>query len=166
MESNLIALKLFLDAVGHSDALTGVEESIGNRLRLQKAVYLGQIWGADLGYRYNWYVKGPYSPSLAQDYYELSGALAADNNEHQKNHLNSRVVEAINKAKPLLQKPEDINLPIENWLELVASIDYLRRVSRQDDKGVETTINSQKPHLAPHFTRGLEHVKSHAPTIR
>lgn len=60
MDSNLIALKLFLDDLGVSADI----ETIDDRKRVQKAVYLGQAAGADLGYRFGWYLLGPYSPSL------------------------------------------------------------------------------------------------------
>src|SRR3712207_9330456 len=42
------------------------------RKRVQKAVYIGQLTGVDLGYRFSWYVKGPYSTALTRDYYDLA----------------------------------------------------------------------------------------------
>jgi len=42
-----------------------------SRLRMQKYVYLARFFGFDLGYRYNLYLRGPYSPDLAEDYYQL-----------------------------------------------------------------------------------------------
>jgi uncharacterized protein YwgA len=42
-----------------------------NRLKLQKYVYLAQTClGNDFGYEYNMYNNGPYSPELANYYYE------------------------------------------------------------------------------------------------
>jgi uncharacterized protein YwgA len=49
------------------------EDDIGciNRLKLQKYVYLGQTClGNDFGYEFNIYNNGPYSPDLANYYYE------------------------------------------------------------------------------------------------
>ncbi len=43
-----------------------------SRLRLQKYVYLANFFGIDLGYSYNLYLRGPYSPDLAEDYYSLT----------------------------------------------------------------------------------------------
>ena len=37
-----------------------------DRLRLQKIVFLSRQLGHDLGYSYNWYARGPYSPSLTR----------------------------------------------------------------------------------------------------
>jgi len=42
-----------------------------DRLRLQKIVYIAKHFGIDLGYSYNLYLRGPYSPELARDYYTL-----------------------------------------------------------------------------------------------
>lgn len=42
-----------------------------SRLRMQKYVYLAKLFGCDLGYEYNLYLRGPYSPGLAEDYYQL-----------------------------------------------------------------------------------------------
>ena len=57
MDAKLITLRLFLDALGQSVDI----ETVDDRKRVQKAVYLGQLSGVDLGYRFSWYVMGPYS---------------------------------------------------------------------------------------------------------
>lgn len=41
-----------------------------NRIQIQKLLYFAQEFGADFGYDYNMYIHGPYSPALAQDYYD------------------------------------------------------------------------------------------------
>jgi len=46
--------------------------SFDNRLKYQKLIYLVQNSGLSLGYGYNWYVRGPYSPSLTQDLFEIN----------------------------------------------------------------------------------------------
>ena len=56
MEEKLVVLKLFLDELGIPDSIDTVDE----RKRIQKAAYLGQLSGVDLGYRYGWYKMGPY----------------------------------------------------------------------------------------------------------
>src|SRR5262245_31088985 len=72
MEAKLEVLRLFLNALDVPSAIDTVNE----RKRVQKAVYLGQLSEIDLGYRFGWYIMGPYSTSLTQDYYQLSEALA------------------------------------------------------------------------------------------
>ena len=46
--------------------------SFRDRLIFQKTVYLLQAKGVFLGYSFNWYLHGPYSPVLARDGFELS----------------------------------------------------------------------------------------------
>lgn len=41
------------------------------RLKFQKTVHLLQSFGVDLGYYYNWYMRGPYCPDLTKDGFEL-----------------------------------------------------------------------------------------------
>ncbi|WP_276260636.1 hypothetical protein [Haloglomus litoreum] len=45
--------------------------SLEGRKKFQKTIYLIQAAGIDLGYEYNWYVHGPYSPELARVGYRL-----------------------------------------------------------------------------------------------
>lgn len=42
-----------------------------DRLKMQKLVYFAKNHGLDAPYEYNLYRYGPYSPSLARDYYEI-----------------------------------------------------------------------------------------------
>ena len=43
-----------------------------SRLRLQKYVFIARFFGLDLGYGFGLYLRGPYSPDLSRDYYELA----------------------------------------------------------------------------------------------
>ncbi len=47
-------------------------ESFDDRLILQKAVYLLQQAQIHLGYRFRWYLKGPYSTDLTEDVFALA----------------------------------------------------------------------------------------------
>lgn len=42
------------------------------RLKIQKYSYLAREFDLDMGYEYSMYRYGPYSPDLADEYYELS----------------------------------------------------------------------------------------------
>src|SRR5207253_2671703 len=44
--------------------------SFTGRLIIQKTVYLLQVFGFALGYRFSWYIYGPYSPDLTRDVME------------------------------------------------------------------------------------------------
>lgn len=64
------ALGLLLQDIGNFDM-----SSFRGRLLFQKTVQLLQSFGIDLGYRYNWYLRGPYSPDLAKVGFELKDVV-------------------------------------------------------------------------------------------
>lgn len=143
MDGKLIALKLFLDELGVSSSI----DSVADRKRLQKAVYLGQLSGVDLGYRFSWYVMGPYSPPLTRDYYELSDELDTDDEPLGDAALRPEIAKRLATIRPLLEVPSGLEIPQEDWLELVASYDFLRRVSGYSHKKAVEVLNEQKAHV-------------------
>jgi uncharacterized protein YwgA len=67
-------LRWLVDFVGVPVEKIGVEDGLEGRLRLQKAALLLKHLGVApfASYRFNLYVRGPYSPELARDYYSLT----------------------------------------------------------------------------------------------
>lgn len=51
---------------------TSYESNFNSRLILQKTVYLMQEFDLNIGYSFSWYLRGPYSPNLTRDTYELA----------------------------------------------------------------------------------------------
>lgn len=144
MDSQLIVLGLFLEELDRPLDISTKDD----RLRTQKAVYLGQLTGVDLGYRYSWYVHGPYSTNLTQDYYAFNGLPDAERLECQNSVLNEATKAKLAKAKPLFRVPNDVNLQMPQWLELLCSWHYLRAVAKYDVTKSTETIQKQKPHVA------------------
>lgn len=144
MENRLVVLKLFLDELEIPTEI----DTIDDRKKVQKAVYLGQLSGVDLGYRFSWYILGPYSPALTKDYYNLADSLASGDQEYKKQELYASLREKLKTILPLFEVPENVSLPYENWLELVSSYHYLRKVSRYSKEDTEKVIRVNKPHLA------------------
>jgi uncharacterized protein YwgA len=86
-----------------------------NRLKLQKYVYLAQTClGNDFGYKYTMYNNGPYSPELANYYYEkidvntMSVDVKAKNWNYDKNFAN-KFLELFGDKEP-------------QWLEVASTI--------------------------------------------
>lgn len=142
MDTKLIALKLFLDALGIPPAIDTVED----RKRMQKAVYLGQLSGIDLGYRFGWYIMGPYSTGLTRDYYALQEQLQLESIESKQLREDAR--DKLSQLAPLLKPPTSWTDSFENWLELLASYHFLRKISRQSHLDAVSTLREQKPHIA------------------
>jgi hypothetical protein len=156
MESKLLVLKLFLDTLGIDDRI----ETVDDRKRVQKAVYLGQLSGIDLGYRYGWYRMGPYCPALTRDYYALESELAAGALETEGRAFNHEAVETLKAIIPLLKSPMD-TVDQEDWLELLASVHFLRKVSGQNSDEARSILQQQKPHVADHFGAALDVLVEH-----
>lgn len=155
MDPKIEVLSLFLKELGEQSTIEGIDE----RMRLQKAVYVGQLFEVDLGYRFSWYVRGPYSTGLTQDYYKLAEMGAAAKSEKT---LKPAILERLARAKRFLEKPEDVNLSIPHWYELLASLHYLYKVSGLGSEKVRETIAKSKSHLVQWVGCGEARLKQFA----
>ena len=155
MDNQQIALKLLLDAIGESSSIGSVED----RLRVQKAVYLAQISGMNLGYPYSWYVKGPYSPALTQDYYKLNNALASGDNSHLRLVLNPQLTATAPSVRQVLQAPPGLQIPKASWDEALASIHFLVHYSRYPVDKACGDVRQLKPHLSGIIDAAVLHLR-------
>jgi hypothetical protein len=157
MDGRLVVLRRFVEALGEPLDIS----TVNARKRFQKAVYLGQLTGIDLGYRYSWYVRGPYSTPLTQDYYALSAALAANEQMPPNSNLKPEVAQRLQSIRELLTPPADAGLDRSDWYELLASWHYLQAVSRKSPQDARRTIQKQKINLYPHIDAADAALKRH-----
>ena len=151
MENRLVLLKLVLEAL----SLPLNISSRARRKTLQKAVYLAQQLFPPLGYRYNWYVLGPYSPALARDYYSLSTEADVSTRGFRLSEAARRKIALL---KPWLKPPPEVDLATDSWLELLASLHYL--VTSVDAKNANQILGDAKPHLIPFREQAREALRS------
>jgi uncharacterized protein YwgA len=138
---------------------TGDITNFESRKRFQKTVYLGQLGGVDLGYRYGWYVKGPYSTALTRDYYALSEVVSQGEVDYQGQSLNQHTIDRLSAVKGLFKVPNNVPLDKADWLELLASWHYLRKVNRRGHADALEIMRRQKPQLSeyvPQASAALE----------
>lgn len=102
--------------------------SFKERLILQKTVYLLQASGIFLGYSFNWYLHGPYSPTLAREGFDLS-AVYDDLKAYKFSDPNHEL--AFRQFRELLGPHKDE----ADWLEAAASIHFLRNAVPHEPKG-------------------------------
>lgn len=114
-------LKLYLDELGVSSEGGTLED----RKRVQKAVYIGQMAGADLGYTFSWYLLGPYSPELAHCYYSLRGGIGEGDDRYKGYRLMGYALLRLGAIRGVMIVPKGVCLPQEDWLELIASVIYI-----------------------------------------
>ena len=100
------------------------KDTFDDRIICQKKIFLLQSLGTDLGYTYNWYVHGPYSPSLKNYVYNNLELLAS--NDFSKYSLTSVVIDNINKVNELLEDKRS-DFGVASWYELLASLLYIKK---------------------------------------
>ena len=112
------------------------------RLKFQKTIQLLQSFGVDLGYYYNWYLRGPYCPDLAKDGFELENIIKkipkftiefADT--YNQNHYN-------NFKKFMQDKKDD-----PKQLEIASSICFLRNEEDLDKNIVLKLTEGKRPEI-------------------
>jgi len=101
-------------------------DGFSDRLTLQKRVYLLQHFGIDLGYRYNWYVHGPYSPSLTEEAYGLSATVSEVRKLSEGYQLSPDAKKRIGEYRRFEDDLPEQDLP--RSLEIAASIHFLKHV--------------------------------------
>ena len=150
MNKERILLKLVLDEMG----LGKLElDTFSKRFEVQKKIYLLQLRKLDLRYRYNWYLHGPYCSSLARDAFILKEELDSQEDDYTEYKLTDDAKEKIEKAKAISDVPSGVKVKSEVWLELLASLHYLKHIaywpgnSVTKEKICETLVEAK-----PHFT--------------
>ena len=107
-----------------------------------------------MGYRYGWYLMGPYCPALTRDYYELAQALDEGEADHQNVVLRPAVLQQLDRVKPLMSAPAEVSLDQSSWLELLASLHYLQKVRGLDEYAADKALVDAKPGLASWISAG------------
>lgn len=130
MDRRQIATNLVMNELGGIDL-----SSFGKRLALQKTVYIFQIAGVNLGYRYSWYLRGPYSRELTADAFSIKDELDVGFDESDNWQLDDQSEGIVKKLKQhLIGKPDGFEGLLPNWLEVLASVLFLFETEKSMDK--------------------------------
>ena len=113
-----------------------------DRLMLQKTIYLLKSFGFDLGYIFNWYIHGVYSPDLTKDGFELQEIY----DEIPKLEIKYEPETAQTQFKKFIKF---IVNKKSNSLELASSLCYWNNkgLSKNDTLKV---VKQKKPHFNDH----------------
>jgi hypothetical protein len=159
MDRQQIGLKLTLDALGLPVRL----DSFSDRLILQKAIYLAQAAGVQLGYHYNWYLRGPYSPALTRDAFPVVSEVAEGVDDSEGWKLDDASVQRLQRLKPLLEQIDPDKLAAR--LELLASLHFLVQSTAGQGKPtavLRTTLQRYGKHFSEaEIQQGLEQLKNY-----
>jgi uncharacterized protein YwgA len=114
-------------------------DSFASRIRAQKLAYtIQKIIDKQLYADFNFYIKGPYSPELAREYFSSRDDFANGNSDYKP--INEEY-EELERVKPLLGSLSQTDL------EIVASLLFLRKERGLDENQAETELLERKPHL-------------------
>ena len=163
MNEDLIILNAYLTELGVPPRI----KTLNDRIRVQKAIYLAQAAGADLDYDYNWYLRGPYSPELANDYYKLSEAIfmnkipVAGDSQTSAGipKLKDSYVTTLKSLAPIISPPEGFDRPQEDWLELVSSLHFLQTKKSLTLDLARRVIEKTKTHLVQYVDQAQEKLR-------
>jgi uncharacterized protein YwgA len=121
MDRQQIGVKLSMDALG----LPFQIGSFQDRLIMQKAVYLAQAAGVNLGYYYHWYLYGPYSPSLTRDEFAVGADIASGLDESEGWKLDEKSLQRLQRMRGLFVEAKRNRNRLAKKLELLASAHFL-----------------------------------------
>jgi uncharacterized protein YwgA len=161
MDARLIALKLSLDELQIEFDIS----SIDKRKIIQKGIYLGQVAGTDIGYRFIWDQMGPYSGDLARDYHALAADISVGDMEFKTKELQDSKKKVLDDIRPLMNPPEGIDIERASWLELIASLHYLKKVVGLDEGKAKQKIETDKNGIYAHADLAINELKKY-PSLR
>jgi uncharacterized protein YwgA len=159
MDRPQISLQLTLDNLGVPLRL----DSFDDRMALQKTIYLCQQAGVHLGYRYNWYLRGPYSPDLTRDAFELKSKQDSNLGETLGWNLDGPSIQRLKKIKPLLEAESQSQRP--RRLELLASVLFLKQSydgRNKDAAGLREILTRNEKHFSEEeILQAIEDLAAH-----
>ena len=133
-----LALGAVLKRIGNFDMST-----FKGRLVLQKTIYLLQSFGLYFGYKFSWYIHGPYSPELTREAFKLKPFYRkVPHAKFAKSHTEKRFKEFLNFVGG---KKRDAD-----WLEQLACTHFLKALNPSANKEeiIEIVLNHES-----HFTK-------------
>lgn len=119
--------------------------TFSGRKQLQKLVYLFEAFGIDLGFRFSWYVHGPYDSSLTRILYN-------DSKEESNRIVPDEFKQESKKLKEL-KKFLGRDVHSSRALELIGSLHYLLVVANNKKADDDAVVN-QLLDLKPQFNEG------------
>jgi uncharacterized protein YwgA len=137
MDRQQIGLQLTLNALNYALRLDTFDE----RMALQKTIHLCQAAGIHLGYRYTWYLRGPYSPDLTRDAFYLHANQEAASDETAGSKLDDESILRLKQIEQLWASKNKSDRP--RLLELLSSVLFLKQSydgRNQDASGLKQIL--------------------------
>jgi len=108
---------LLFDSIGINPSI----ETLNDRIKLQKIVYLAEVFGINLDFNFTWYTHGPYSSPLTMVMY----------NKTKGDYSNFKQIPSYEKKITALKKLLGNDLESIDKLELVTSLHYVLSIAKK-----------------------------------
>ena len=160
MDRQQIGLKLAVEGLGLEFKINNFQD----RLILQKAIYLTQAVGVDLGYYYHWYLHGPYCSALTSDAFAVVADFSPEFDESKGWKLDETSCGRLEGLRSIFSN--DNREELARDLELLASVQFLvdrKQVARNDVRGITLILERyKKPFTETQVQEALEELTTHA----
>lgn len=108
----------------------GKLDSFDNRIRNQKIQYLAQLFGISPHYTYNLYIRGPYSPDLCRDLFNLAKSeLKINTNPFGPHDLEERFCKLKNFVKGTTIRELEL-ITTFHWLKSAAKLTHRAAINK------------------------------------
>lgn len=149
------------------DVIDGLD-SIKGRKKLQKVVYLMELKGADIPYKYNYHHYGPYSPQLQEEINFLVRQNFLTESKENGTYVYSitelgrefkKTIKDETDTLAMKELLDDLNSKSPQFLELVSTYAFLLEGGYDKIKAREKTLEL-KPHLGAEMDKAIEFFNS------
>ena len=116
-------------------------DNFEDRIRLQKAVYLLENMGVDIGdYSFSWDSYGPYSLGLDCEASQLDATFTLTRT------FSKFAEDSFKRLKEIAE--HETRYSVSCWMECIASMHYLKNVFRIGEDDIVAELVRRKPHLS------------------
>lgn len=117
-----------------------IYDQLESRIKLQKAVYLLENMGVQVGdYSFSWNKYGPYSLGLDSD------AKNCSTSDEKEVVFSSFAERSFEKVRSYIR--QKINYDCVHWVECISSLHYLKNVFKYKENVLIRELQERKPYL-------------------
>ncbi|WP_424769332.1 hypothetical protein [Paenibacillus sp. sgz302251] len=122
-------------------------DNMDNRIIWQKVGYFAKQLGMPFNeYNFSWYIRGPYSPAYTSILFSIKSNLKNILSSEEQFQLNEQASNKLTPLKRLIDnQPTGTSLSI--WLELLASIHFIKNDTNTNKQQVYNKLIKEKPKL-------------------
>ena len=142
MKKRTKALISIVEEMGYD--IQGYKNSFKLRNKISKTIYLAQIFGLDLGYRFSWYVVGPNCSTITNDIYRYLRHTQKFNSNVEDVELTDKTLKILQKVKNLITGHHYYGfIDSVSWSEALSKVHYLKHIAaKPKSKTKKSVINA------------------------